>query len=306
MPYKQQKKLNKTFCVTLIFLALILSTFFWPASYSVKAIGATLFVLIFVFIRRGYIQFTKGMRLIRDKGQTEAGFCLFEKALKSGVSNEYKSTIASIMIQYGNPKRGCEILEEVRKKAKEKHEVYVASVVLSMGYFADARVEDAIKILEEVQQKGYGDNNLFINLSNYYLYAGDLPKAKKQIIEAKKAEINVPGMMDNYGWYHILDGEWAKAKKIYDKMIDENPSFPDAYVHACQVAVHEKQWSKAVEYLDFALTKRFSFTSCFSKDYVEKLKKLLSNSKKREEVAISMDQNCHLVSCGKEFGGYFK
>ncbi len=305
MPYKQQKKLNKAFIITLIFVVLMLSTLFWPVRPITRAVASTVFAALFVFIRRGYIQFTHALRILKEKGVCNQVWTNLERALKSGVSAEYQISVGTVMVQFGNIDRGIEVLKGVMEKTWGRQEGFSAGIALSTGLWLKGDVEGSIELLEEIKNSGYSDPAFFVNYVNFCLSSDDMNRAKKAVTEAKKKGIVTQGMRDNIGCYYILNKNWDKAEKQYNELVeDEEPSFPDAYVHAAQVAVHNGNSEKAEEYLGYAAAKRFSYACPFTYEYIQELRKLLNSEKKKKAVMDAMEENVKLVAFGKPFGEY--
>lgn len=276
MPYKQQKKLNKSFFITLIFLSLIISVMFWPVAGPVKMAASVVFFLIYLFLRRGYMYFTSGAKLIRKTGPSDKVWDTLNKAVKAGISPEYMNIVAITMIQNNKIDNGISISEEVIRKNSEPYQSSVAKMNLSMAYFAMKDYPKAIETLEGVLESGFEDNRTYELLARYYLCNNDIANAKKVIAESRRKEVKTGTMKDDTGYYYMQTGEWKRAKEVYADLLDDNPSFPDAYVNAAKVFYHFGDKEKAIESLDYALAKRFHSTDMYTEDYISKLREEMS------------------------------
>ena len=306
MPNVQQTKFNKSVFIALAFMAAMIGVVFLniPIWYKV-AIDVGL-ILLFLFIRRGYIYFYRAAMAYK-KGDEDKVWYNFEKALKSGVDYERSTSIGSVYIQSGDAKRGVEILERVINSPKAVAFSKSASVICSMGYWRLGEKEKAIKILTDLKESGYRDDNLSINLETYYLELGMLKEAKKEITDGRKNNTENNGLLDNRGWYYIQMGFWQKAQEVYDELIDDrNARFPEAYLHGAQVSIHYNDIEQAVDRLGWSSSKSFSMTCMVSKEYIGKLMLGLENPATREEFAKAMDENYIEVSCARPFPGLEK
>ena len=299
MPNK--KKTNTSALMALAFAAAMVGVFLLKINIWVKIGIDVLLILLFLYIRRGYIFFYRGA-VSMNKGPQDKIWPNFEKALKAGVDIERQLMIGSAFVQRGDAARGLEILEKVIANPKAAESAKTATVTCSMGYWRLGDMDKAIKVLEELQATGYRDDNLSVNLESYLLERKDLEGAKKAIDTGRPEKTETNGLMDNRGWYNIQNGEWDKAKEVYDELIDDrNAKFPEAYLHGAQVSIHENDIEQAIDRLGWGVGKKFYGTCMFTKEYLEKLLLGLQNPKTREAFAKAMEENHVDISIGKPF-----
>ena len=299
MPNK--KKTNTSALMALAFAAAMVGVFLLNINIWVKVGIDVLLILLFLYIRRGYIFFYRGAVAI-NKGPAEKIWPNFEKALKAGVDTERQLMIGSAFVQRGDAARGLEILKKIIANPKAGDSAKTATVTSSMGYWRLGDMDKAIKVLEELQATGYHDDNLSVNLESYLLEKKDLEGAKKAIDTGRPEKTETNGLMDNRGWYYIQNGEWDKAKEVYDELIDDrNAKFPEAYLHGAQVSIHENDIEQAIDRLGWGVGKKFYGTCMFTKEYLEKLLLGLQNPKTREAFAKAMEENHVDISIGKPF-----
>ncbi len=306
MPNVQQTKFNKGAYIALAFMAAIVLVVFLKIDFRIKIAIDVALVLVFLFIRRGYLFFYRAA-VAYKKGNDEKIWTNFERALKAGVDFDRKVQIGSLYIQRGDASRGVEILESVMTNPKANEFAPKAAIICSMGYWRLGERDKAISTLEDLREAGIRDDNLSINLETYYLETGDLKSAKKAIAEGRKNNTENNGLLDNRGWYEIQMGQWQKARELYDELIDDrNAKFPEAYLHGAQVSIHYGDIAQAVDRLGWSLSKSFSKTCMVSKDYISKLMLGLENPATRAEFAKAMEDHHVEVSCAKEFSGLEK
>lgn len=306
MPNVQQTKFNKGATIALGFIVAMIAVIFLKIDFRIKIAVDVALLLIFLFIRRGYLFFYRAAVAYRKDNEQKI-WSNFEKALKAGVDFDRKVQIGSLYIQRGDAERGVQILESVMSSSKAGPFGPKAAIICSMGYWRLGQKAKAIKTLEDLSEIGIRDDNLSINLETYYLETGNLKAAKKAISDGRRNNTENNGLMDNRGWYDIRMGHWQKAKELYDELInDRNAKFPEAYLHGAQVSIHYGDIEEAVDRLGWSLSKTFSKTCMLSKDYVSHLLLGLENPATRQAFAKAMDDNCDEVSCGRIFEGFDK
>ena len=299
MPNK--KKTNTSALMALAFAAAMVGVFLLKINIWVKVGIDVLLILLFLYIRRGYIFFYRGA-VSMNKGPQDKIWPNFEKALKAGVDIERQLMIGSAFVQRGDAARGLEILEKIIANPKAGDSAKTATVTSSMGYWRLGDMDKAISVLEDLSDAGYRDDNLSVNLESYLLEKKDLKGAKKAIDKGRPEKTETNGLMDNRGWYYIQKGEWNKAKEVYDELIDDrNAKFPEAYLHGAQVSIHENNVEQAIDRLGWGVGKKFYGTCMFTKEYLEKLLLGLQNPKTREAFAKAMEENHVDISIGKPF-----
>ena len=296
-----KKKTNTSALMALAFAAAMVGVFFLNLTIWFKIAIDVLLILLFLYIRRGYIFFYRGA-VAMNKGPEEKIWPNLEKALKAGVDTERQVMIGSAYVQRGDAARGVEVLEKVMANPKAGDFAKTATITCSMGYWRLGNMDKAIEVLEELQATGYTDDNLSVNLESYLLEKKDLKGAKKAIDKGRPEKTETNGLMDNRGWYYIQKGEWDKAKEVYDELIDDrNAKFPEAYLHGAQVSIHENDIEQAIDRLGWGIGKKFFGTCMFTKQYMEKILLGLQNPKTRKSFAKAMEDNHVDISIGKPF-----
>ena len=142
MPNK--KKTNTSALMALAFAAAMVGVFLLKINIWVKVGIDVLLILLFLYIRRGYIFFYRGA-VSMNKGPQDKIWPNFEKALKAGVDIERQLMIGSAFVQRGDAARGLEILEKVIANPKAGDSAKTATVTCSMGYWrlGDIKVKPA-------------------------------------------------------------------------------------------------------------------------------------------------------------------
>ena len=301
MPSVTKTKLNKGALIALLFFLLIGCACLLPIAWWWKVLIAVALIVLFLYIRRGFIIFYRAAVKLQ-KSNTPEVWKMMKKALAAHVDDERTVLICTAFIQQDDVNFGVEYLENFIAKCKDSHWRGQAIIAISMGYWQQGQLDKAIACLQKLKESGYVDGNLQLNLETYLLEKGDLKEAKKLITESRKLGGESNGLLDNRGLYYLLTGDWAKAAEVYDELINErNAKFPEAYIHGAQVKIHEKKVSEAIDRLGWALSKRFTNTSSVTKEYIEKLLEGLEDSKTASSFARAIEANVKAVALGKPF-----
>ncbi|MBO4394218.1 MAG: hypothetical protein J5800_07740 [Spirochaetales bacterium] len=266
----QVKKPNKDALYFMLTVALCLVVGTSSAETGVKwaIIGAT--ILLFILSRLGYLFFSLGAKELK-KGSDKAYF-YFAKALYFKIGREQRILIGTAFMMHGEVDKGILVLEKASKGMIAQNLYYLAQGNIALGRWKQGNLSEAISILEKLKERGCDETNMYLNLSTIYLQNGDLDKAAEILDHCRRTKKTGDGFTDNEGHLAILEGDWEKASKIYKKLLEKRePKFPEAYVHAAQVSIHEKDINKARGLLETALEKPFVFTSLYSKDYIRNL-----------------------------------
>lgn len=260
---------------------------FLPIPEIVKLILIIAISAVLIYINRSMFYFIQGNRNYMSKkpGKKEKTWPYYRKAYEANLNDKHKVTMASILIQRNDYKFGGEILESVINNSKDKQLINRSKIQMSMVYQLDGEIDKAVEILVEVKESGYNDKNLMINLGTYLLYQNDLERSKDLIEECIDEEKTSSGILDNHGWYHILNGNYEEAYRIYLDILERKPRFPDPYVHAAQVYLHYNNVDKAIDCLKQSLKKIWTNTIIFDKEIIKQMIEKLESEKANYYVA---------------------
>lgn len=263
----------------LVVVAAILGIMLLPVAQGARMASIILLFLVLIFLKRGYIFIALGSRALNAKEPDEAkAWRLYEQGWKAGLPSNYTVMLGNLYVQRGDAAVALAIYESVvtkeqrRRTGGDRTIVSAARVGKSMALWVLDRKSEAIEVLENLRGEGLLDKNIAVNLGNYLLASGRLEEAGKLINEAFEQVPESLGMTDNRGYYLYLSGDVSEADKLYRKLLDEGSvKFPEAYVHAAQVAIALGQAPRAIGLLKEALARPFYQTSTISRAEVEQL-----------------------------------
>jgi len=272
------------------------------------ALSGVLFAA-WLLLKWGNVLYVAAYKEISNGKATDKSWKKLQKALKLGIPDQFRLTAASLYIQKGDWHEGKRILDDFiakpQRKTKNEKEtqelaglVNVARTMRSMAFWLDGDLDGAIKEMEAAYESGYRDKNMYINYETYLLEKGDLETAKKLLEESEQFGKTSPGLQDNQGWYYLQTGDWDKALAIYGTLIDDNPRFPEPYVHMAQIKIHYGAVKEALDLLTKAKAARHTQTSSIKEPFIQALQDRLTDPKTRMVTAWSIDAQVKEVAKG--------
>lgn len=270
---------------------------FSPLPQVAKVIGMAIVLVLIVFLNRGSIYYARANSFYQknDEASIKKAFALYQKAFKAGISSKFEITVGSIAIQIGELDYAKKVLNDAIATAtkKEQNNKAVAKTALSMAYWIEGDLDEAIRICEEVYNGGYKDCNIYINLLTYYLEKEDLANFRKLIKEYKSSTLKSPALTDLNAAYHILNGEWDKANTILRQMLESKDyPFADPYVHMAQIKLHYGQYAEARTLIQKSIdTCTFTKTAILTQDLLVKLVDLLTEPEKNAGYIVAINKN---------------
>ena len=154
-------------------------------------------ILLIVYFSIGVVFYNKGSKILQG-GRSDSiqdAIPYFEKALKFGVASNGEVAIGTIILQHGDKERGKEILEELVEEPDAKISS-AAKISLSMYYWMEGNLDEAIRLCQDAKANGSSDRNLYINLCTYCFEKGLEDEFKEAIREAKDKNRFTPALID--------------------------------------------------------------------------------------------------------------
>lgn len=249
---------------------------------------------LILFMRRGTLSYGSANKKMMKKDPSAVPQALeqYKKALKAGIPYNAMVTTGSILIHNGEIEEGKAALEKVIGKCgsrseKEKKLQIDARTSLSMAYWLKGDNTKAISLCEEAYELGGRNNNLYVNLSTYYLAEGDVKAFMKLEKEFRKDEkLKSPALRDLQAVALMLQGNWKGASEILGEMLKEHSyTFVDPYIHMAQVRMHYGNSKEALKWVKAALERcTFLQVAVIRKPCVEELERLLSSEESAEKL----------------------
>lgn len=139
----------------------------------------------------------------------------------------------------------------------------------SLVVWKDGQLDDAIEMLEELIEEGYVTSVIYETLGLFYIIKKDKEKALELCLKGYEYNSDDDVLLDNLAEAYALCGEKEKAMEMYEKLLEREPHFPEAYYGYGILLMEKGRHDEGVEYLSKALEKNFSFLSTLSRERVE-------------------------------------
>jgi len=235
-------------------------------------------LLIYLVLRfRSFPLYLRGMKAY-GAGDASRALKLLKNSVEAGLSAKHQLTVGYLLLKEGYPEDAERIFTFLIHNPQGKFNNQHARAYSALIHWKMGRLDDAVEELENLLKENYRSSALYCNLGFFLIEQGNMNRALEVNLEAVNYDEESPVIQDNLGLCYIKNEDWIQAQRVYDKLIATEPSFPDAWYNAAQVALHEGEKEKAESLLKTALVKKFSYLSTLSKVEVEELLNSLTSS----------------------------
>lgn len=139
------------------------------------------------------------------------------------------------------------------------------------------RVDEAIAELEDIAVH-YTNTTTYGSLGYCYLLKDSIRKAKNYNLEAYDYNSDDPVILDNMTQLYIKLGDYEKAKKYADEMLDKKPYFAEAYYDSAYVYFMLGESERARELIEDAKCCKITFMSTVKEEDIENLEKAIDKN----------------------------
>jgi tetratricopeptide (TPR) repeat protein len=129
-------------------------------------------------------------------------------------------------------------------------------------------LDKAIDILMNLYNN-YKTTIIYLNLGYFLILKGDYDKALKFNLEAYEYNTSDGGILDNLAQNYYCMGNHDRAIELYEKLMENTPSFPTAYYHYALALIKKNRFEEALNNLNKALDCKFTFLSVIKKEDIE-------------------------------------
>jgi len=226
--------------------------------------------------------------IYRIKAQTEynkGNLKMAEKWFKK--ATESKKAGTDVLVNYGfvlfkegKLKEAEEILLEAVDKSKNKDDKNLAKSNLALIVWKKGELDKAYEMLKEVIAE-YKNTAVYGSLGYLAIEKGDLDEALEINLEAYEYNSDNAIIQDNLAHLYHLRGEMDKAGELFDKLIQKEPHFPEAYYDYGKYLEDAGDIQKASDMYRKALSCKFNFNNTITKEQVQNaLDRLISVQEK--------------------------
>lgn len=244
---------------------------------------AVIYIAIVLYIRRATVFSIMG-NISYGKGDVQKSIEWFKKAYLTDKARP--NTIISyayLLLKFGNTDEAETILNKFLSASPSHDDEMLAKSNLALVLWKKGDLDGAINMLEEVFAT-YKTTTVYGSLGYLLLLKGDLEKALAFNLEAYDYNNNNSVIVDNLAFNYYLLGELDKAEEIYEKLMTQNPTYPEAYYNYGLTLEAKNKSDKALEFMEKALSFKFTFLSTVSREEVEnKIKELRAKKQNSDE-----------------------
>ncbi len=234
-------------------------------------IGILITLGIYMTLRRGTIM-ARFAAIYAGKGNTAKAFRLYRKADKMGkMTYNAQINCGYFFLKNGYLKDARIIFNKLMmdKKLTKVQKLQLKSLQ-ALVVWKEGNLDEAIEMLEEVT-KEYITSLTYQSLGLLYIIKRDKEKAMSYCLEAYEYNSDDMVIMDNLAEAYALCGETEKAMETYERLLEKNPHFPDAYYGYGILLMQEGKREEGLDYIGRALNKQFSFLSALPRERVESI-----------------------------------
>ncbi len=241
-------------------------------------------IIFLLFIRRTVIYSFLG-RTSYFNGDIEKAIAWYKKAYKTEKAKP--PTVASyayLLLKSGNLSEAETILDRLLRSRLSKDERLMAKSNMALVQWKKGDLDEAIETLEEVIES-YETSNIYGSLGYMLIQKGDLEKALEFNLKAYEYNSENAVIQDNLGQTYYLMRDYDKATDIYEKLMEKEPSFPEAYYNYALLLKAKGENEKALQTVKKALNYKLTFLSTIQKEDIDKLiNELESNNEQTEKL----------------------
>lgn len=203
-----------------------------------------------------------GYEMIRE-GRAQEALSLFDVTLLPLYEKKRKELEEKI-----TPKNKGSITQKINAQEIKVYSNY------AIALWQCGNLQKAIEVTERLFEK-YKNTVLYGNLTFYYILSDDKEKALSLAKEAYDFAPDDASILDNLGYSLFENGQLEESEKIYQKLMEKNPTFPDAYNNYATVLIALGKKQEAKQILQKCLNCNFTALTLAKREDVEKIYKEL-------------------------------
>lgn len=238
------------FISVLIALAIIIAAFKFNIFLGIAVAVLVIGFGIYKFLPTYYaINGNKAFEI----GDEDSARNWYKKAYETGRANvKLKSSYAYVLLRTGYADEAEKILDPIiRVKGLAPEKRNLAKQQRCMVYYKQGRLDEAIEDAETMMNEGYRNSNLYGMIGYFKLLRNDDIEATTKLCEeAYDYNSDNRDIKDNLSICYYRKGDYEKAEKISDELIESAPNFIEGFYHGIQIAMKLNKYDKAEKYAE--------------------------------------------------------
>jgi len=272
-------KLLRILVYTVVPIILIIVLFRWNKWFGL--LGIVLWLSVIILVNRSSIYFIRG-KIQYGKGNLDEAIKLFKKAVSNGkASVETMASYGFVLFKAGHLQEAEEVLDKAVKSSSTAEQKNLAKSNLALVLWKKGNLDEAVTLLKEVISE-YKTTAVYGSLGYMAIEKGDLEYAMKINLEAYEYNSDDPIIIDNLAHLYHLTGDMEKSSELFEKLIEKEPHFPEAYYDYGRYLEDTGKYEEAFKMYNKALDCPFNFNSTITKEQIsercDKVKSLINNT----------------------------
>lgn len=260
-------------------LLLIAAVYLIYSAFKFNAIvGAIATVVVLVLgILKWYPDFCVSTAKRVYRKDPEKALRWFERAEKRKMNIAQMEIYAYYLMREGKAEKSEEIYKKLLKSGLNPQLRLKVRSEYAVLLTKTGRVDEAITELEDITVH-YTNTTTYGSLGYCYLLKDSVRKAVNYNKEAYDYNSDDPVILDNMTQLYIKLGDYEKAKKYADEMLEKKPYFAEAYYDSAYVYLMLGDAERARELIEDAKCCKITFMSTVKEADIEKLEKAIDKN----------------------------
>ncbi len=237
---------------------------------TIVGIIATIAFLLLVIIVNKSMLYRLKAQIEYGKGNLHNSIKWFSKA--ANVKNAKADVLVNygfVLLKAGRFDESKQILTKAMSKSITQDAKNFAKSNLALVVWRTGDLDKAIEMLKEVIAE-YKNTAVYGSLGYLLIEKGDLDEALKWNLEAYEYNSDNAIIQDNLAHLYHLRGEMDKADELFEKLMKNQPSFPEAYYDYALYLEDINKAEDARQMYEKSLSCTFSFNNTITKEQVQK------------------------------------
>ncbi len=245
--------------------------------------GLIAYMMLASAINRRSLYMLKG-KFEYGKGNLQQAAKWFGKATYHGnPGTEALVNYGFVLLKIGRFDEAERILVQSVKKSRTDDARNLAKSNLALVLWKKGKLDEAIDMLTKVVFE-YKTTAVYGSLGYLLIEKGDLDKALDLNREAYEYNPDNAIILDNLAHLYDLRGENEKAAETFNKLMEKEPHFPEAYFDYGRYLEGQSKYQEAVDMYKKALTCPFNHNNTITSEQVREQCEIAEEKVRNEEV----------------------
>ncbi len=262
-------------------MAIILIAAALYLTYSAFATNFYLGIVVLIaFLVYGYFKWYPSFTVLHAKkiyknDAQKALKCL--KRVERRMNIQQLKVYAYYLLREGQPEKAEEIYDKILKTGLKPDVRLKIRADRAVLYTKTGRIDEAISELEEVTLN-FNTTITYGSLGYLYILKDNIRKAVDYNLEAYDYNSDDPVILDNMVQLYIKLGDYKKALKYVDELLEKKPYFAEAYYDSAYVCLKMGHIARAKELIEDAKCCRITFMSIVKQDDLDALENAIKTN----------------------------